>query len=180
MAPQHRSVRLIVMRLFLLPAALLLAAFSFVPPHKDLAAPTPIFDAEKFFVGKTEGKGHVRAALASRSTVHDIAIGRIEQGVLILEQKVQRQGKPVELRRWRMRKLATGKYTGTISDVEGPVHGEVSGNCMHLRYKMKKGGVQVEQYVYLQPGGRSAISRMTFRKFGITVATVEETIRKIA
>jgi hypothetical protein len=168
------------MRLFLLPAALLLAAFSFVPPHKDLAAATPVFDAEKFFVGKTEGRGVVKSALASRASVHDISVGRIEQGVLILEQKVQRQGKPVEQRRWRMRKLGPGKYTGTISDAEGPVQGEVSGNCIRMRYKMKKGGVQVEQFLYLQPDGRSAINHMTFRKFGIPVATVEETIRKIA
>lgn len=167
------------MRLFLLPAALFLTAFSFAPPHRNLASPTPVFNAEEFFTGRSEGRGTVKVKLKPASTVRVSSVGKVEQGVLILDQKVERPGKPTEQRQWRMRKAGPGRYTGTLSDADGPVRGEVTGNCLHLRYKLKKGGVQADQYLYLQADGRSALNRMSIRKFGIHVATVEETIRKV-
>ena len=57
--------------------------------------------------------------------------------------------------------------------------GELTGNVLHLRYRLVEGGVSVNQTITLQPGGRTAQNRMTFRRFGLNVATVEETIRKV-
>jgi hypothetical protein len=37
----------------------------------------------------------------------------------------------------------------------------------------------VEQWITLHPNGQTAHNRMIFRRFGIQVATVEETIRRI-
>ena len=51
------------------------------------------------------------------------------------------------------------------------------GNRLHLAYKMKN-GMGVEQWIYLQPGGQVALNRMRVTKFGVPVATLEETIRK--
>ena len=58
------------------------------------------------------------------------------------------------------------------------VAGDVNGNCLHLTYPMK-GGMKVEQRIYLQPGGKTALNRMTVSKLGITVAHLNETISKL-
>ena len=70
------------------------------------------------------------------------------------------------------------RFTGTITDARGPVTGEVAGNVLHLRYRTAE-NLSVEQRITLHPGGRSAHNRMVFKRFGITVARYEETIRRV-
>jgi hypothetical protein len=167
-------------RLLMLPAGLLLAGLDFVPPHRDLAAAKPLFVPEAFFIGRTEGKGVIKGPLARRTTLTDQGEGHVlKDGTLVLDQIVHREGNAPEKRHWRIRKVAEGRYSGTISDAKGPVTAEVTGNCLHVRYRIAKGNYAAEQFVYLQPGSRVAFNRMTVKKFGITVASVEETIRKV-
>jgi hypothetical protein len=142
-----------------------------------LAAPTPVFRPEVFFAGATEGHATLKVILHSRKPVHVIGHGHTDHGTLILDQTVMQQGKKPEQREWRIREVSPGRYTGTLSDATGPVTGDVSGNCLHLAYPMK-GGLQVEQRLYLQPGGKVALNRMTVSKLGITVASLDETISK--
>jgi hypothetical protein len=164
----------------LLPLALLLTAFDFTPPHRNLASPTPVFHPEEFFIGKTEGKGIIKGPVGRRTALAVQSVGRIEQdGTLVLEQRVQREGSPPDRRTWRMRKTGANRYGGTISDAKGPVHIEIKGNCLHIRYTIAKGNLAADQYIYLQPGGRSAVNRMVVRKFGLSVASVEEVVRKV-
>lgn len=168
------------MRFPFLAAAWLLTTSAFDPPHKNLAASEPVFRAEEFFLGRTEGKGTIKQAFARRSAMVVQSVGRVDpDGTLVLEQRVRRGENPPDQRQWRIKKLADGRYAGTISDAKGPVTGEVRGNCLHLTYTMTRGGMRTDQYIYLQPGGRVALNRMTIKKLGLTFATVEETIRKI-
>ena len=55
----------------------------------------------------------------------------------------------------------------------------MDGNRLHLRFTTTDGGLDAEQWLYLQPGGRVALNRMVLRKFGLPVATLDETIRKV-
>lgn len=168
------------MRIALLPAALLLAGFDFVPPHKALAAPDPVFHAEDFFLGRTDGKGVVKQAFSKRSNLVVQGMGHVDgDGTLVLDQIVRRDGGTAEKRQWRIRKASPGRYTGTLTDARGIVSGEVRGNCLHLKYTLNRAGMSVDQYIYLQPGGRVALNRMTVKKIGITFATIEETIRRV-
>lgn len=157
----------------LLLASLLLAA----APPADLAAPQPVFHPDIFFAGRTEGHAQLKQLFHSTKPVHVVGDGRIEHGVLILDQTVMQEGKKPERREWRIRETAPGRYAGTLSDATGPVVGDVNGNCLHLAYPMK-GGLKVEQRIYLQPGGRTALNRMKITKFGVTVASLAETISK--
>jgi Protein of unknown function (DUF3833) len=75
-------------------------------------------------------------------------------------------------------RLGGGRYGGTLSDAEGPLVAQITGNCLHLRYSAK-GHLSVEQWLYLQPGGKVALNRMVVRKFGIRVARLDETIRRV-
>lgn len=134
---------------------------------------------EHFFVGRTEGTGTVRIMLSGRHAVRDRSRGRIERGnILILDQVVEEQGKRPRNRTWRLVRAAGNRITGTISDARGPVTGEVRGNLLHLRYRSAE-GPNVEQWITLRPGGRTAHNRMVFTRFGMTVATMESVIRRV-
>lgn len=54
--------------------------------------------------------------------------------------------------------------------------GEVTGNLLHLAFSMK-GGLRAQQWLYLQPGGQVSRNRMLITKFGLPVASLDETIR---
>ena len=144
------------------------------------AAPAPVGSAlENFFIGRTEGSGSVSVMLSGRHAVRDRGRGWRERGgTLVLDQVVEEEGKPARRRVWRLSRAGGNRIGGSISDAHGPVAGELSGNTLHLRYRLAE-GPSVEQWITLQPGGRSATNRMTFRRFGVRVATVESTITKV-
>ena len=141
------------------------------------AAPTA---PEAFFVGRTEGAGSVQMIMAGSHKVRDHSLGRLDKtGALILEQVVEEEGKPARRRSWRLVRAGGNRITGTISDAVGPVTGEINGNVFHLRYRAREANAQVEQWITLHPGGRTASNRMVFRKFGFKAATLVSTIRKL-
>ena len=145
----------------------------------SLQAPRPVFSAERFFAGHTEGEGRLKIAFSSARAVSVHGDGEVEpDGTLVLDQLVEQEGKDPERREWRIKRTGSG-YTGTLTDAEGPVRGDVRGNRLHLQFKMK-GGTKAEQWIYLQPDGKTALNRMRVSKLGVTVATLDETIRKQA
>jgi hypothetical protein len=144
-----------------------------------LLSTAPGLAPEQFFVGRTEGVGIVHVILSGRHAVRDHGRGRIERGdTLVIDQVVEEEGKPARSRTWRLVRSGGNRIAGTITDARGPVTGDVAGNVLHLRYRSVE-GVSVEQWITLEPGGRHAHNRMTFRRFGFTVATLEGTIRRV-
>lgn len=134
---------------------------------------------EHFFVGRTAGSGIVQIMFAGKHKVGDRSTGRIDaSGALLLDQIVDEEGKPARTRSWRLARSASGGITGTISDARGPVTGEIRGNILHLRYRSAE-GPSVEQWITVNPDGRTASNRMTFTKFGIQVATLTSTVRRL-
>lgn len=157
---------------------LLLATAMIAAATADLAAPQPVFDPDTFFAGRTEGHAELKELFHSAKPVHVVGAGHVDHGTLVLDQTVMRQGKKPEQREWRIHQTSPGHYAGTLSDATGPVSGDVTGNCLHLAYPIK-GGLAVDQRIYLQRGGRTALNRMKITKFGITVASLDETITKL-
>ena len=150
-----------------------LALLLFVQAPASLSAP------ERFFIGNTEGQGSVHIILSGRHAVRHRGRGRLAaDGALLLEQVVHEEGKPVRRRSWRLVRAGANRFTGTISDARGPVTGTVTGPVLHLRYRSVE-GPSVEQWITVHPNGRAAANRMTFRRFGLRIATVEETIRRV-
>ncbi|HEV2079047.1 MAG TPA: DUF3833 family protein, partial [Allosphingosinicella sp.] len=124
--------------------------------------------------------GVVKAMISPASRLEVVGQGRLEpDGTLVLDQVIQRQGAKPEQRQWRIRQVAPGSYRGTLTTAEGPVIGRADGNRLHLRYRLKDGGLEARQWIYLQPDGRTAVNRLRLSKFGMPVAAVEETIRKL-
>lgn len=133
---------------------------------------------EHFFVGRTASSGNASVFMSGRHTVRDRSRGRIENGnVLILEQEVEEEGKPVRHRTWRLTRSGN-RITGSISDARGPVTGDVNGNVIHLRYQSRE-GPGVEQWITIQPSRRTAVNRMIFRRLGVSVATVDSVIWRV-
>jgi hypothetical protein len=150
------------------------AAIAVPAPAQAPGAAAPF---ERFFTGRTEGSGTVQIILSGKHGMRESSRGRMEKGALLLDQVVKEEGKPDRRRSWRLVRSGANGIAGTISDAKGPVAGSVRGNLLHLKYRMPEGSV--EQWVTLQPGGRSAVNKMVFHRFGMKVATVSSTIRKV-
>jgi hypothetical protein len=160
-------------------AAVALAGCGSAAPAPELAAPRPLFRAGQFFSGRTEGRGTLKVVFKDAQQVRVEGVGRAEPGgTLVLDQVVWRGSLKPQKRQWRIRPVGQGRYEGTLTDATGPVRGEVKGNLFHVRYPMK-GGVNAEQWIYLQPDGRTALNQMKITKLGVTVGRLEETIRKL-
>lgn len=144
------------------------------------ATPARAFDPVAFFTGSTEGHGTVDEIAASPRSMHVTGSGSMRaDGVFVIDQRVRIKGDPAKQRRWQLRQTAPGRFGGTISDAKGQVSGVVTGNRMQINYTMKEGGMKVSQVLTLSADGRSLSNTMKVRKFGILVATVAETIRKL-
>ncbi|HEU0133821.1 MAG TPA: DUF3833 family protein [Allosphingosinicella sp.] len=144
------------------------------------AAPAPVASPEHFFVGRTEGSGTAQMTLGGSHKVRDVSRGRLDKsGALILDQVIYEEGKPARRRTFRMVRSGPNRISGTISDANGPVTGDIRGNVLHIKYQTRAEKAQVEQWITLHPGGRTASNRMVFRKFGFKAATLNSTIRKL-
>ena len=156
-----------------LPVALLGASASAVT-----SSPDPKTDPMRFFEGKTESVSTIKLIMRKPYRSRTIGNGEIDSGVLNLIQRVHQEGKAAYDRKWRMRQVAPGRFTGSMSEATGPVNVEQVGGRYRFRFRMK-GNVSVEQWLIPQPGGNSARSTMKIRKLGILVGRSEGTIRKI-
>ena len=136
-------------------------------------------DPIRFFEGRTESVGTVK--LAMKKPFRSRATGKGEimpDGSLHLVQLVEDQGQKPRERRWRVRRVGNGRYTGTMSEAKGPVTVEEIDGRYRFRFRMD-GSVAVEQWLIPAPDNRSAVSKITIRKFGILVGRSDAVIRKV-
>jgi hypothetical protein len=137
-------------------------------------------DALRFFEGRTESIATIKLVMKRPYKSRSIGRGEIKSdGSLHLVQRVEEDGKPPHDRRWHIREVGPGRFSGTMSEAKGPVTIDEVDGKYRFRFKMK-GNVSVEQWVIPQPGGRSATSKVTIRKMGITVGQSDGTIKKLA
>ncbi len=155
-----------------------LAPLSFAATPARAAEPAATDDPVRFFTGTTEGAGKLKKLMSTAhgTRVHGRGFVRGD-GALVLDQTVEEEGEPVKTRHWLLREVAPGRYSGTISDARGPVTVAIAGNRMTIRYTMTT-GFAVAQEVVVAPDGQSAHNMMKVKRFGITVATVDETMRR--
>jgi hypothetical protein len=156
--------------------ALLLSAVTLsVPIHAASGAIDPL----RFFAGVTETIGTTKVVLHKAIQTRSTGRGQIEpDGSLVLVQRVQDAGQAPYIRKWQIRRIAPGRYSGTMSQANGPVTIEQVGNRYRFTFKMS-GNMSVEQWLTPLTDGLSAASRMTVRKFGLTVASSTALVRKL-
>lgn len=160
--------------------AMVAAAAGCVPSGRlrHAQAPGPAFDPIAFFAGRTEGHGTLRIIAHARQPVLVVGRGAVApDGSITLDQDVRQGDEPPKHRQWRLHRVAPGRYAGTLTDAFGPVTGEVEGNRLTLAFTMK-GGLHARQWLYLQPRGQAARNRLVITKFGVPVASLDETIER--
>lgn len=151
---------------------LLLALVSATPAT---AAP---LDFEQFFRGRTSGQGELKIVFrpAKRLTVESEGV-IAKDGTFVLTQKIDEQGERPRTRQWRMKRASASRFEGTLTDAVGPVVVDMVGERARIRYTMKN-KLRVEQWL-AAAGPRTLRNEMRIRRLGVTVARVEETIRKL-
>ena len=151
-------------------ALLLLSATAVAQP--------PALNPLVFFTGGSQGRGTIKIVFKTAQPLHVVSRGQADgKGGIILDQQVRQGDAPPKTRRWLLKPTSATTLTGTLSDASGPVTGTVKGAVMTLAYPMK-GGLEARQTLTLQPGGKILHNIMTVRKFGMTVARIDETITK--
>ncbi|MEP6905840.1 MAG: DUF3833 family protein [Gemmatimonadales bacterium] len=142
-----------------------------------IPAQVPAFRPEIFFSGVTRGEGtlKVRGKPPKRFSVE--SRGRMESGdVFRLDQSVTFADGAVESRTWQIRRLTPNRYSANLSDAAGSVSAETSGNLFHLRYLLRRPAIYMEQWLYLQPDGRTVLNIGKVKIFGLVLAQISETI----
>ncbi len=143
------------------------------------AGGTPEMRPEIFFAGSTRSSGVVenRSGAPTRR-FHVKGSGQsLADGTFRLEQSVTFDDGEPQTRTWVMQRFDAHRYTATLTDASGPVEAEAYGDLLHLRYPMKTPfGGQMEQWMYLQPDGRTVMNEATVRVFGVVVAHLSERI----
>jgi Protein of unknown function (DUF3833) len=132
----------------------------------------------RFFAGRTDGTSTVRVIMRKPFRSRSIGHGTIKSdGSLLLVQRVEDEGKPASERRWSIREVGPGRYSGTMSEAKGGVSIDQVGNRFRFRFRMKN-NIAVEEWL-IPLADDSVRSIMTARKFGMTVARSEGSIRKV-
>ncbi|GLR48295.1 DUF3833 family protein [Sphingomonas astaxanthinifaciens] len=140
------------------------------------AGPAPL-DPIAFFEGTTSGTGLLDPIVgkSSRVTVDSQGV-RTARG-LRLVQRIKEGSKPERTRVWTIEDRKDGFYTGNLTDAKGMVVMDVVGARANIAYSTPS-GLSIHQQLALQADGRTILNRLEAYKFGIRVATLDETIRK--
>ena len=164
-----------MVRQYVIASAFLIAAALPTRPASADRIGAPL----QFFAGRTEIVSLVKVLTKKPYRSRTLGQGSIApDGTLSLLQQVKDDGKPPHQRQWRIRQVGPGSFSGTMSEAVGPVEVKQLGGQFRFKFRMN-GNLAVEQWVTPLPGGKSAQSKITVRKFGMRVASSEGIIRKL-
>ncbi len=136
-------------------------------------------DLTAFFAGKSHADNIIKIAFHDpHKLIVDSVGGHNKEGEFVLIDTVHEEGKPERTRTWVMRPVGPNHFTGVLSDAIGPVDVTVDGDSALISYVMKDGHLKVAQRIQLQADGKSVSNHVVAKKFGITFAHVDGTIRK--
>jgi hypothetical protein len=145
------------------------------------SAAGPELRPEQFFAGETRGQGVIRTIGGGEGRGFEVtSTGRRTGEGIRVDQIIRYADGKVDRRFWTLRRSSPGRYEGTLSDAAGPIGAEVSGDRLRLRYLLKRPAITMEQWLYLQPDGRTLRNEGTVRAFGMVVARLSERISRHA
>ena len=155
---------------------------SFVAISALIVGPAPaerLQDPLRFFEGTTLSEGTVHILFKKPFKSRSVGRGKINaDGTLDLVQRVEEDGRAPFQRRWHMKRIGPGRFTGTMSEATSAVTVDEIGERYRFRFAMKN-NVKVEQWLTPLEGGQSARNDVTIRKHGIIVGRSKGTIKRI-
>ncbi|MBA4165995.1 MAG: DUF3833 family protein [Chitinophagaceae bacterium] len=152
---------------------------------KSFSSGTPLVDPVKFFGGHTHSTGVLEAPNGKPSDrITTKTTGVYANGILSIEQDLYPEKRKQNHRSFNLKLTDAHHVEATGSDITGTAHGELYGNYFTWSFRLKiadKGLVQhvnMTQYMYLMPDGKTLIIRSVIRKFGIVVKEITELFHK--
>lgn len=151
----------------------------------DYAGSGPLFDLRRHLSGPILCEGVIygpTGRVASRF-VADMT-GTWDGDTGTLQETFRYDSGAVQDRAWTLALAAGGDITATAADVVGTGAGRVEGSAVVLRYRIRltpeAGGhvLDVTDWMYLMDND-TIINRSQFRKFGVTVAELVATMRRV-
>lgn len=152
---------------------------------EDFAGREPRLEPERYFLGTTRAFGlfHDRFGHLRRQFTVEIE-GRIEDGVLVLDERFLYDDGETDRRVWRIRRLDDHTYEGTADDVIGTARGRAFGNAMNWSYRVDlpvgeaTWRVTFDDWMFLMSDGvllnRAEVSKFGIRLGEVTLAFVKE------
>ena len=146
---------------------------------------TPEFDIRDAISGPMQAEGVIfnfSGTVTSRFTARMEGIWNGSSGVL--KEDFVYSSDRTQQRQWALTVNADGQITGTAPDIIGEATGQQSGSAVYLKYRIvlpqDAGGhkLDVTDWMYLTDNG-TIMNRSEFRKFGIKVAEMVATFRKV-
>ena len=180
--PPARARKPAAIPVFSLLVSGLLSGCAAVLPPPSFQAVTPELRPEVFFLGLTRSTGVLETAGGAPSQRFTVeGHGRLlPDGDLRLEQSVTFEGERAHTRTWVMSRLDAHHYTATLTDASGPVDLDAYGNLLHLSYSLKGVALgRMEQWLYLQPDGRTVVNEAVVRVAGLPVRRLSERITNL-
>ena len=162
-------------------AALCLAGCLPVRSVETFADRSPEMRPETFFAGSLHSWGVLETRSGAPSATFQVESHGEPQpdGSFRLDQIISFDGKASRTRSWSLRRASAHGYTAILTDASGPVRGEAYGNLFHLTYLTKSpAGGSMEQWLFLQPDGRTVLNEATVRVAGLVVARLSERISR--
>jgi hypothetical protein len=169
------------------PAAAVLAAIALGgcahpldPAHFEGGRPE--MRPERFFLGETRSSGVLEApsgAPLRRFQVEGHG-SPLPDGGVRLQQTVRMDGQAPTTRTWELHANGAHGYGGSLTDASGAVAGEAYGELFHLRYPLR--GLpfgRMEQWLYLQPDGRTVMNIAVASVAGVPVRRLSERISRV-
>jgi hypothetical protein len=168
-----------VRRIALVALAVTTLSACFNTRHASFEGALPAFELTQYFDGCVVGWGVIdnwRGEPVSRFKVY-IDGSTDAQGVLTLDEQFVYDDASRSTRVWRVQETSPNQYRGTAADVEGEASGEVIGNTLRWKYRLRvpRGDsdivLAVDDWLRLQPDG-VLLNYSLLKKFGITVGKV--------
>lgn len=135
------------------------------------------FDPLQLFTGHTRGRAQLHLITGASHAIAVDSHGTPDgHGGLVLDQTIGEQGHAPRVRRWLIHPAGANRWTGTLTDADGPVSIQRTRADVVIRYRMHNGS-KVEQHLDAPPG-RPVDNHMTVTRFGVRLAWLDEQIRK--
>ena len=155
------------------------------PQVSEFAGVKPAFHPEQFFSGRAVAWGVLEDGSGDPTRrFTSVDVGTLSGDTVTIAQTISYSDGTSQSRSWKLRRIDDSHYEGTADDIVGVAEGEAAGNALHLEYDLALSPtnplthVHLNQWLYLQEGGESMISRTTISKLGIVVARSAEYVHR--
>ncbi len=146
---------------------------------------TSTTDPIQFFGGHTHSTGVLEAPGGQPTErITTQTAGVFANGILSMEQDLHSEDSQPTHRNFRFKIIDAHHVEATGSDIAGTAHGQLYGNYFTWSFRLKVANkglihhVNMSQYMYLMPDGKTLIIRSVIRKFGIIVKEITEQFHK--